>query len=116
MGDFRPISLCNVIYKVVAKVLANRLKRILPNVISPTQSAFVPRRLITGNILITYETLHSLSNRCYGQDKFMAILLDMSKAYDRVEWEFLEKVLQKIGFHTRWINPIGWTLVCKVHI
>lgn len=63
VGDFRPISLDDVIYKIVAKTLANKLKRILPNIISPQQSAFVPGRLIIDNILISYKILHSLATR-----------------------------------------------------
>lgn len=70
--------------KLVAKVLANRLKMIMLGIISPIQSAFVPWGYFTNNILIDYETLHSLTKFCHDQNRFMTIKLDMSKAYDRV--------------------------------
>ena len=104
--EFRPISLCNVLYKLISKLLANRLKRVLPCLITPTQSAFVPDRLITDNILAAYETLYTMHTRIKGKKGFMAVKLDMSKAYDRVEWGFLKETMRQMGFDPRWIHLI----------
>jgi hypothetical protein len=109
VSDYRPISLCNVVYKIIAKVLANRLKYVLPHIISQNQSAFIPGRLISDNILAAYETLHTMHTRMWGKVGYMAVKLDMSKAYDRVEWSFLEGILEKMGFTRKWNN---WILVC----
>lgn len=81
--DNRPIYLCNVLYKIVSKVLANRLKKVLSLIISPNLSAFVVGRLITNNIIIAYEALHTMNN-IKGRHCFMALKLDMSKAYNQV--------------------------------
>ncbi|XP_050241121.1 uncharacterized protein LOC126690018 [Quercus robur] len=104
--DFRPISLCNVIYKIVSKVIANRLKPLLNSIISEAQSAFIGDRLITDNILIAFESLHHMKATCTGKTGFMALKLDMSKAYDRVEWIFLEQILLRMGFREEWVALI----------
>ena len=82
VSEFRPISLCNVVCKLFSKVLANRLKRILPKIITEHQSAFTKDRLISNNILIAFESLHCMQNHKPEKDGCMALKPDMSKAYD----------------------------------
>ena len=103
---FRPISLCNVVYRLISKILANRLKRVLDAMIDELQSAFVPGRLITDNVLVAFETMHCIDQRKKGKKALMAIKLDMSKAYDKVEWVYLETMMRKMGFHERWSSLI----------
>ncbi|XP_061993460.1 uncharacterized protein LOC133711342 [Rosa rugosa] len=105
MADLRPIALCNVIYKLCSKVIANRLKILLPQIISPFQSAFIPGRLITDNMLAANELAYFIHNKRSG-DEFMALKLDLSKAYDRLEWCFLQKVMERMGFAASWIQMV----------
>lgn len=97
MRDLRPISLCNVVYKVISKVLSNRLKPLLNMLISENQSAFIPGRLITDNFMISYEVMHFMKRKTQGKLGWMALKLDMSKVYDRVEWFFLRKNAKSDG-------------------
>ena len=104
MSDYRPINLANVVSRILSKVIANRLKLVLPNVISDTQSAFVPNRLITDNTTVAYELLHKMRNKRKGKVGQMTVKLDISKAYDRVEWGFLRNIMLKLGLDRRWVD------------
>ncbi|XP_012847034.1 PREDICTED: uncharacterized protein LOC105967016 [Erythranthe guttata] len=106
MTEYRPISLCNVIYKFGSKAIANRLKPILCDIISPTQSAFVPKRLITDNVLVAYEINHFIKSNSSNRNNYMAVKLDISKAYDRIEWLFLRKILCRLGFLPGFVDLI----------
>jgi hypothetical protein len=109
LSDYRPIGLCNVVYKIVSKCLVNRLRPILGGVISENQSAFIPGRMITDNALLAFECLHYMEHGTSINSNFCAYKLDLSKAYDRVDWSFLESTLLKIGFCHRWVK---WIMAC----
>lgn len=106
MTQLCPISLCNVIYKIGAKVLANRLKQILSTLISESQSAFTPGCMISDNSIVAFELLHFMHKKTTGRKGYLSLKLDMSKAYDRVEWLFLEALMLGMGFDGRWVNLI----------
>ncbi|GMJ10394.1 hypothetical protein HRI_004708600 [Hibiscus trionum] len=85
MTHYRPISLCNVIFKIASKMLANRLQKFLDICIDESQSAFIPGRAITDNVMIAYDILHSFTRNRMVRKGYFALKLDMSKAYDHVE-------------------------------
>ncbi|XP_017628474.1 uncharacterized protein LOC108471353 [Gossypium arboreum] len=90
----------------MAKVIANRLRTVMDKCINLAQTTFVPRRLISDNVLLAYELLHTLKYKRAGKKGFMAVKLDMSKAYDRVEWSFVEVVMKKLGFDSDWVASL----------
>lgn len=106
ISDLRPISLSNVLNRIVCKVLTNHLKLVLPHIISDTQSAFIPQRLITDNIIVAYELFHSLKRQTWGHNGFLTLKTDMIKAYDRIEWPYLKLILLKLGCASEWVERI----------
>lgn len=92
--------------ELVTKCIANRLKYVLPILIDNTQSAFVLGQLIIDNALISFEAFHYLKHKTKGKRGYMALKLDMSKAYDRMEWRFLYSVLRGMEFPISFINLI----------
>ncbi|XP_061362932.1 uncharacterized protein LOC133306628 [Gastrolobium bilobum] len=97
MKDFRPISLCNVIYKAITKTLAERMRNLMPRIVSPNQCSFIKGRQGTDNIIIAQEVIHSIRSR-KGNKGWMMIKVDLEKAYDRLSWKFVLDTLKDVGF------------------
>ncbi|RVW38172.1 LINE-1 retrotransposable element ORF2 protein [Vitis vinifera] len=107
LGDFRPISLLGGVYKLLAKVLSNRVKEVLDKVVSPDQNAFVKGRQILDASLIANEVIDYWLKR---KEKGVICKLDIEKAYDSINWNFLMKVMRKMGFGDRWMKWIWWCI------
>ena len=99
LKEFRPISLVEAFYKIVSKVLANRLKKMLGKIISDNQSAFIGGRQILDGVMLTNEIINSLK-KC--NQAGVVLKLDFKKAYDCVDWNFLNHVMELMGFGDRW--------------
>ncbi|GJR00937.1 RNA-directed DNA polymerase, eukaryota, reverse transcriptase zinc-binding domain protein [Tanacetum coccineum] len=107
VSDFRPIACCNVIYKMISKILTNRIKGVLCRIVSQNQSAFIHGKSITDNILLTQELLKGYS--CKHGKQRCAFKIDIMKAYENVCWNFLEEALKGFGFPLEFIE---WVMVC----
>lgn len=89
IGDFRPISCCNTVYKVIAKLLTNRLKKVLPSVISNTQSAFIPGRLLVENVLLATELVQGYNWKKISKRSMLKV--DLKKTFDSLRWTFISR-------------------------
>ena len=97
MANFRPINLCNSVYKIISKVLIAKIRPLLNNLISPIQTTFVPGRRGVDNVVIAQELPYTM-DRMKGREGYIVVKVDLEKAYDRLEWSFIHKVLQAFRF------------------
>ena len=105
LSNYRPISLCNTTYKIVTKIIVNRIRPFLSELVSPLQATFVPGRKGLDNAIIVQELIHTMSKK-KGRTSVMAIKLDLEKAYDRLEWSFIKDTLKLFNFPDKLISLI----------
>lgn len=105
-GDYRPIALCNALYKIISKLIAERMKKTLCSFITHQQHAFLKDRLILDAVALAQEGLYSISSRNIDA---AALKIDLTKAFDCVSWSFLRVLLAKIGLSPR---ACSWIMAC----
>lgn len=103
--EFRPIALANTCYKIIFKLMAGRMKSLLEKTISPYQYAFVTGRQISENITLAHELIHKMKNS-KSKKGFMGLKIDMLKAFERVVRDFLIRIMNKMGFNSKWCNLV----------
>ena len=91
-NQFRPITLCNVAYKVISKIIVKRLRPLLHKLVGPYQASFMPDRQTKDNIIITQEIIHTLEKRKYREGGII-LKIDLEKAYDMISWSFWRRCL-----------------------
>ncbi|XP_062005969.1 uncharacterized protein LOC133723163 [Rosa rugosa] len=104
IADFRPIALANFVFKIITKIIATRLSPIVARIVSPNQSAFITGRSVADPIILTSECINLLDIKCKSGN--IALKLDISKAFDTLDWDFLLRVLKAFGFSAVFINWI----------
>lgn len=102
----RPIRCCNYIFKIISKIMVRRLKPYLNGLISPQQSSFIGGRLIQDNLVVAQKAFQYLKNKNKFKNWGFAIKFDMNKAYDRVDWSFLQEALLDYGFSVNWVSLV----------
>ena len=105
IGSYRPISLCNLVYKIVSTILVGRIRPLLDQLISPCQTAFVLGRRGVDNAIVVQEIIHTMG-RAKGKCGYMALKIDLEKAYDKLEWGFIRRMLIRYNFPDNLIEII----------
>ena len=116
MKEYRPIACCTVLYKIISKLITQRLHEVIHTVISDSQAGFIPGRKIADNIILAHELVKAYSRKNVSPRSMLKI--DLQKAYDSVEWTFLEQVMVGLGFpdlFTQWVmqyvKTVNYTIV-----
>ncbi|KAK0575315.1 hypothetical protein LWI29_037124 [Acer saccharum] len=112
MTQLKPINLYNTIYKIVSKILVQKIRPLLPNIVSPNQMAFIQGRQIQDNIIVAQEVLHKF-RKVKGKLGFMAWKIDLAKAYDKLQWGFIKHVLEEVGISGK-LNTLIMSCITSV--